>query len=227
MEGSILMQRFTLLHDGSAQGWRTAYLALHVAARLGAPLQVLVLDTVEDKETVAQRARQITIGGRAAGMTIETCIVPDFSPESLISNIDVANGLFIPSHLLPDQQAAASLFAALSCPLWIVSEESETRKMAVLIEDLTDDGELISYAATLSQRMSQPLTGLVTGEGLPQSTWNGVDMDWMTLRDFSLPVMNSALHRLNADLLFLQLSRFSMIGGLNCTCVIYPSSGHT
>jgi hypothetical protein len=153
-----LMQRFTLIHDGSSQGWQTAYLAFDVAARLGASLQALLLDST-DPELVTQNAMQLQTAGRAAGVTLETQIVPDFSAEIVVRSVGAINGLFWPWHLLLDGEAPR-LLEALSCPLWIVADELKTRQMAVLVDNLTSDEDLIAYAVIMSQRMSATLTGL-------------------------------------------------------------------
>lgn len=217
------MQRFALIHDGSEQGWQAAYLAYHVAAQLGAPLQVLLIESPADKDSVAQRATQIEVGGRAAGVLLETHIVPDFSIDNVTTNTAAINGLFLPLRLLPEEKSAARLLESLSCPLWIVSEESKTHKMAVLVDDLTEDADLIAYAAMLSHRMSQSLTGLILGDGPSPTAQSGADLAWLPVQDFSLPVIASALNQLYVDLLFIRPSEFSLASGLSCTCVIYPA----
>lgn len=227
MDGLLVMQRFALIHDGNAQGWRTAYLAFHIAAQLGAPLQVFLIDSGTDKETTTQRLKQIKVGGRAAGVSIETSVATDPSPDTITKNVSVVNGLFIPNNLVPDQDMAARLLKAVHCPLWIVSEETKAREMVVLVEDPLKDNDMIKYAAMLSIRMEEPLTGLISSHSLPIPNPNGEDLTWMQIQNFSLPEVNSALTRLQADLLFLRLSNFSLVPRLSCTCVVYPTSVDT
>lgn len=216
------MQRFALIHDGSKQAWETTYLVFRVAARLGAPLQVLLLDSKTDPQTVAQRANQLGIGGRAAGVVLETRVVPDFSIDTILGNTGTLNGLFLPNHLLPDDQTGVGLLEVLSCPLWIVSKEPKTRQMAVLVENPTDDEDLIGYAVLLSQRMNESLTGFFPDDHDSPALKNGTQMAWIPLQDFSLPVIASALDQIHADLLFMGSSRFSLARGLSCTCVVCP-----
>jgi hypothetical protein len=220
------MQRFALIHDGSEQGWQAVYLAFHVAARLGAPLLALLVDLVENSEALTQRAIEVDTGGRAAGISIESRIVADLSTAVVINEISDVNGLFVPARLVPDEETAARLLEALSCPLWIVSGDFETRMMAILVENPDKDKDLIAYAAMLAQRMSESLTGLFLNSGSDPSTWDGPELAWLPVSDFSPPVINAALDQLHSDLLLIQLSKFSLVSALNCTCVVYhPQTG--
>ncbi len=217
------MQRFTLIHDGSTQGWRTAYLAFHVAARMGAPLLVLLTDSEINIETPAQRAAQVEIGGRAARLTIETRIITDFSPETITSNTREVNGLFVPRRLVAAGNAIPRLLETLSCPLWIVSEDTETRRIAVLVNDLEKDADLIAYASLVAQRMGESLTYLVAGDRPPPLSESRPSPTWISLREFSQPVVISTLDRSQTDLLILRPANYSLVDGSSCSCVVYPS----
>ena len=129
------MQRFTLIHDGSRHGWQAAYLAFYVAAQLGAPLQVLLVASDNDKNTLAKQAAQVEVGGHAAGVAIGTQLISEFSIGTVIEASGNINGLFVPHHLIPDEKTARHFLKALDCPLWLVSEESETNGTAVLVGD--------------------------------------------------------------------------------------------
>ncbi len=217
-----LMQRFTLIHDGSGQGWQTAYLAFHVSARLGALLQISLLDSGSDREMLSQSAAQLQTGGRAAGVSLETQIVTNFSMEDVIRKTGAINGLFLPNRLLPDENTAARLFGELSCHLWIVSDEPKTRRMAVLVENLPEDQGLIASALMLSQRMSETLTGLILAGKAPPAAQGSPEMDWMPLQDFSAPRIASVLDQLHVGLLCLSHLKFSLARKLGRTCVVYP-----
>ena len=221
LNNQSLMQRFTLIHDGSSQGWQAAYLAFDVAARLGAPLQVLLLDS-KDPELVAQNAMQLQTAARAAGVPLETQVVEDFSTESVFRSAAAINGLFLPHGLLPDADAAMRFLEALSCPLWIVADELRTRQMVVLVENLTGDEDLIAYAVILSQRMSETLTALTLNEEASQKLQSNPDISWMPLQEFSEARIVSALDQLHADLLCIKQANFSLAHGLGRTYLIYP-----
>lgn len=216
------MQRFTLIHDGTSQAWQTTYLAFHIAARLGAPLQVLLSDSAIGEETSAQRAADIEVGGRAAGVVIESHLVADFAIETILENTNIVDGLFIPRRLIPDEETVKRFLNALSCPLWIVSKETETRKMAVLVGNLSEEKHLVTYAAMLSHRLNRPLSGLFMGVSLPTNADGAMGLEWMLLQDFSMPSVVSVINRIHTDLLFIHNSRASLISESTCTCVVYP-----
>ncbi len=215
------MQQFTVIHDGSTRGWRAAYLAFHVAARLGAPLQVLIVDREDNQDSSTQKAAQIEIGGRAAGLAIETRIVTVSALDTALSHTPVVNGLFIPRHLVAGDSSIAHLLAVMSCPLWIVSEETEVRRMAVLINDLAEDEDLVAYAVSLSQRMGETLTCLVIGDSPPPTTRSTPNLSWISLPQFSAPVIISAVESHNIDLLILRPPNYSLVEEISCSCVVY------
>jgi len=217
------MQKFTLLHDGSVHGWQATYLAFHVAAQLGAPLQVLLIDLNNDEETLEQRAAYVETGGRAAGVSIQTRLLADFSMDILKEETSAIDGLFIPHRLIPDGEAAARFLEALSCPLWIASREPEIREMAVLINDPIKDEKLISYTKTLAHRFQQPLKALIeTGKNNPVPKSETSTLTWISLPTFSLDDVTSTLTYINAGLLFISASNAFLTGKLPCNFVIYP-----
>ena len=217
------MQKFTFLHDGSIQGWQATYLAFHVAAQLGAPLQALLIDSNDDEETLEQRAAQVETGARAAGVATRIHLLADFSVDSLRENITAIDGLFIPHRLIPDGKVAARFLQALSCPLWIASKEPEIREMAVLVNDPIKDERLISFSKTLAHRFQQSIKVLVKKSETSLTPKNETQtLTWVSLPTFSLVDVNSALRHLNVGLLFISASNAFMAGRLPCNFVICP-----
>jgi hypothetical protein len=223
LDGIPLMQRFTLIHDGSDQGWQTAYLAFHIAAQLGAPLQALLGDST-DRETLIQSAAQVEIGGRAAGVVIRTHLVADFSLDSLIENTNAIDGLFIPHRFIPDGKTAARFLEALSCPLWIVSQGPEIHKMAVLVSDLVADEKLIHYTTTLAHRLQQALVGLVQAGKLASISHSNLDLEWEPLLNFSSREIASTINQLGVDLFFVSASKAPLIDDLSSNCMVFPAA---
>jgi hypothetical protein len=223
LDGYPLMQRFTLLHDGSDQGWQAAYLAFHIAAQLGAPLFALLVGSASDEKILARNASQVEVGGRAAGLVIKTRLVTEFSVDIVEENVADSDGLFVPRRLIPDEETAARFLEASSCPLWIVSKEAEMHKMAVLVDDLAADKALITFTATLSNRLQQSLTGLVRKDEIALTSDTDESISWLPLEDFSPAEINATLNQLGAGLLFLPLSRLSLVHELSLNCVIYPA----
>lgn len=217
------MQRFTLLHDGSAQGWQATYLAFHIAAGLGAPLQVLIDDSISNEETPQQRAAHVETGGRAADVTIESHVLPDLSVDTLKQQITVVDGLIIPRTLLSNVDAIPVYLAAFSCPLWIVSTKSEIAEMAVIVKNLIKENQLIAYTKMLSQRLQQSLTGFVLKDELDQARGSELaPLTWVPVSDFSPLEFTSTLEVFKVNLLFLPLSSVDLIDRLSCNYVVYP-----
>ena len=216
------MQRFTLLHDGSKQGWQVAYLAFHVAAQLGAPLLVLLTDSALAPDALIQRAAQVEVGGRAAGVTIKTHQVADFSVDVVTQYADDSDGLFVPQRLIPDWKTALRYLEAFSRPLWIVSRESEMRKMAVLVDNLDPNETLVNYTVTLSHRLQQSLTGIVLDSEPISVSKSDAPIDWVSLHVIDPVEINTALQQIEADLFFIPASRISLIDELPLNYVVYP-----
>ena len=216
------MQRFTLLHDGSKQGWQAAYLALHVAAQLGSPLLVLLTDLAPDPEVLIQRATQVEVGGRAAGVTIKTRQVADFSVDVVLQYATNSDGLFVPQRLIPGWKTALQYLEAFSRPLWVVSRESEMHKMAVLVDDLAADETLVNYTVTLSRRLQQSLTGLILDSESISISKSDAPNDWVSLHSINSVEINTALQQIEADLFFIPASRISLIDDLPLNYVVYP-----
>ncbi|MFZ0548366.1 MAG: hypothetical protein WAM60_23160 [Candidatus Promineifilaceae bacterium] len=217
------MQRFTLFHDGSNQGWQVVYLAYHVAARLGASLLVLLVDPTIDNEMIAQRAAQVEVGGRAAGLAIRSRLITDFTVEMVAKHASGSAGLFVPGRLIQVEKSADQLLEALSCPLWIVSEDSEIHKMALLVNDVVAEKGLIDYTTSLSNRLQEPLIGLVQEDKLATARAYDVTLPWWPLPDFSSDQIDALLNQLGYNILFLPISEINLVFDLSINCVVYPA----
>jgi len=216
------MQRFTMIHDGSNQGWQAAYLAFHLSARLGAPLLVLLVNSTLDKKVLIQRAAQVEVGAHAADVVIETRLMSETSVNSLINHAGAVDGVIVPHRFVTKQETAQRFLDALSCPLWIVSKDSEIREMALLVDDFAADARLINYTATLSHRIKQSLSGLVREGELDASPKKTTAINWLSIPDFSADMIMAALSRVDANLLFLPVSKLALVNELSMNCVICP-----
>jgi hypothetical protein len=217
------MQRFTLLHDGSNQGWQAAYLAFHLSARLGAPLLVLLVEPAIDSEMIAQRAAQVEIGGRAAGVVIKTRLVTDFSVDIVAENAALSDGLIVPRQLIRDEELAVRFLGALSCPLWVVSNESEMGNLAVLVRNPSTDKGLIDYSTSLSHRLQESLVGLARQDAVSSMRQFYTSLSWYQLPDFSLTLVASILDELGINIVFLPVSGVALAIELAVNCVVHTS----
>lgn len=216
------MQHFTVIHDGSDQGWQAAYLAFYISALLGAPLRALLTESSTDKKAHVQRATQVEVGARAAGVAVESRLITKFSVTDVVENSNNSDGLFVPRHLILDEETARRFLEALSCPLWLVSIESEMSGVAVLIGDPASDETLFRYATTLSNRIQLPLTGFVHNNEHPLISKSNPDIPWQVLSDWTPAEIAVALKQVKASLLFLSVSHFSLTDKLPINCVVYP-----
>jgi hypothetical protein len=223
LDGYPLIQRFTLLHDGTDQGWQAAYLAFHIAAQMGASLVALLVGSKSDQKTLSRHASQVEVGGRAAGLVVETRLVTEFSVDLVRENIADSDGLFVPRGLVPDLETAAGFLDVLSCPLWIVSKESEMYEMAVLVDDLAANQALIAFTTTLSRRLQQSLTGLTPKNDFTLGSDTDESIAWLPLASFTPAEINATLNQIGASLLFLPVSRLSLVNELSTNCVVYPA----
>ena len=217
------MQRFTLLHDGSSHGWQAAYLAFHLSARLGAPLLVLLVGSAVDRDMIAERATQVEVGGRAAGLVIKTRLVDDFSVKVVAEHASGSDGLIVPGQLVQDEMLRARFLETLSCPLWVVTKESEMSKMAVLVSDATTEDSLVAQAASLANRLQEPLIGLARQETFAVLTQRYRAISWHQIPDLSPAKITGALGQLDSEILFLSDSDFSMANDLPINCVVCPA----
>jgi len=219
------MQRFTLLHDGSAQGWHATYLAFYIAARLGAPLQVLHIRSEEETEALKDIAAHVETGAHAAGVVIETRLLADFTVDTLRQNITSIDGLFLPPRLLPDGETVSLFLEAFSCPLWVVPFEAQPTDVAVLVNNPLKDAHLISYAKTLSNRLEQSLIAFILDEQFESTIKPELSgIKWKSLAEFSLQQINEALEQLHIGLLIILETNMLPSKSLNCNFIIHPSA---
>jgi hypothetical protein len=224
LDGYYQMQRFSLLHTGSAQSWQAAYLAFHIAARLGAPLQVLLIgNSQKNKVSLAQWAAQLETGGRAAGVTIETRLLMGFSMDALKDTITSIDGLFAPRHFVPDGKTAELFLGTFSCPLWIVSQGSDFREMAILVDNFIKDNHMIADIKTLSRRLQQSLSGLIAERNFASTPKNDSPaFTWIPLSTLSQANIISSLKKHDIGLLFISAANAYLVNKLPCNCVIFP-----
>ena len=217
------MQRFVLIHNGSNQAWQTAYLAFHVSASLGARLMVLIIDPIDSNNPLSYSAKQIEIAGRTAGVVIETLKVNSSITDILVEYTREIDGIFIPRIFIPDAEVLNHYLDIVSCPIWIVTQNAEHNKMAILIENLSKEISFIDYAITLASRLQHSLTGLIQNSEPGFSHLSDFDINWYSLTDFSNKEISMALKRLEANLLFFSKKNASIIENLSINFVVFPN----
>ena len=216
------MQRFSLIHDGSEQGWQAAYLAFNISARFGAPLLALLVGSDLPHGLLAKRAAQVKVGGNAAKVAIETKLIPEISVNAVAKESKNINGLFVPRHLIPNEQFAHNLLRDLSCPLWVVSKEADLHGIGMLVENPTVQKALINFAINLSHRIQQPLIKLVTNNNyssIPKSDTTG---RWIPVQEFTQEGIMASLSQVETNLLIFSSTNFSLVNEIPINCIIFP-----
>ena len=218
-----MIQRFVLLHDGSAQGWQSAYLAFHVAAQLGASLLVILVNPSAEKIDLSNIASQVEVGGRAAGVAIETNQAPEFTLDILPAILESMDSLIIPQQLMRDLDTKSGYLEALSCPTWIVSKDPEMDGMVVLVADLNEAEELVRYAVNLSHRMQQSLIGLIQESHKVIEPNDQIAITWIPLPNFNRAVIKATLDQIGSGLLVTSYSTLPLVENLSVNLIVYPA----
>lgn len=217
------MRRFALIHDGSDQGWQATFLAFHVAAQLGASLLLFLGDSPTDEKLLVQLANQVEVGGRAAGVVIETHFLSDFSVSLATENVPSVDGLFIPHRLIQDGETALRLLEALSCPLWIIAKEFETNDLAVLVNDPAEDAKMIHYATMLAHRLQQNLIGIRKESNFASTLIEDPILSWVSIPNFSPSSLTLTQKQIESGLLIMPSSRISLVDNWQFNYLIYPA----
>jgi nucleotide-binding universal stress UspA family protein len=150
------MQKIAAIHDGNTQGWETVYLAIHVAARMGASLLVLTLVGGEAEASSSGQAEKILTGARAAGLSAETSVLEQLSPEAILQKAGEPYMLMLPKDLARGDGLLEQLSAKIACPIWVVTAKYEIRQLGAWLER-PDQGTAVRYATALARRLGQPL----------------------------------------------------------------------
>jgi hypothetical protein len=156
------MQKIAAIHDGNTQGWETVYLAIHVAARMGTSLLVLTLAEGETTGSTSGQAEKIHTGARAAGLSAETAVLEQITPDEILQKAGEPYILMLPKNLARGEGLLLELSRRIACPIWVVTAKYEIRQLGVWFE-APDEGSSVRYATTLARRLGQPLV-LLAGQ---------------------------------------------------------------
>jgi hypothetical protein len=218
------MQRYSLFHDGSDQSWQATFLAFHVTARLGATLQVHLVGEESDsnskvRETIAQ---QVAVGGRAAGITIETQHWPDFAMEQL-EVLGAQDGLIAPFSLFPNIESILYSLEFINCPLWLISQSAESYVMAILAADIDPSKAMIDFARALSARLQSNLKGLTMADQLKMAEDTYPDVGWHEFLRPESVLLKALVTKVKANLLVISHSDLELAYELDRNLILHPS----
>lgn len=158
------MRRFIVNLDQTENAWPAAYTAFHIAARSGARLVGLSHVNPQTPGSAEKMLREFAVGARAAGVSVETRLLPEPGPENLLHAEQAVDAIFIGRSSLNNQRQFAKLADQLNCPLWVISSERSIRRL-VAIQDMPDEHSSARILTQeLSRRWNLPLTKLFLGK---------------------------------------------------------------
>jgi len=197
-----MRQRLTVIHDGSAQGWQTVYVAFHVAARLQGSLLAISLANSNNRESSAERILKMGVGARAAGLMLRTRTIHELTAKAVAAQAGGSEALLLPKDLFRDLALAPAQVEALACPVWLISHEHEIRRLGVVLNDPVIVKGALHYASTLAFRLNQPLICLTTAPSPAKypRTLKNVDFKWNVLNDLSVRAIHQQVSEKDIDL---------------------------
>lgn len=203
------MQRITAIHDGTLQGWDCLYLALHISARLGTDLQVLTSGMNEQGHSPAQMTERIVTAGNAAGIAVQAEALPELTTGAVLEQAGDVSALLIPAGLLSQPDLLPGLATSPGCPVWVVPQLVEIRRLAALLEPAADQAAR-NYASALSQRLGAGLLFLA------ESTHPLVETEFplSRLTSFSPEALGRLVELEHLDLLIFPFSLLQLC--MNC-----------
>lgn len=211
-----MIQQITAIHDGSTQGWHTAYVAFNMAARLSASLLVISLADGEADAGLVEQIARIEIGARAAGLSFETVTVHSVSVDAIVARAEGTHTLLLPRDLLNAESLALALVEALSCPVWLIPGELEIRRLGIILNDPGGEEYALQYASALAYRWNQPLICLARKPGpvaLSQDS-KRVEFIWSLLDDLSAAAIEQEIGRKQLDMLVFTISQAWLVSEL-------------
>jgi hypothetical protein len=211
------MQQFTVLHDGTQLGWQTVYYAFHFAARLGAPTHVYLLGDQEQDES------QVGMTGRAAGVSLTTSHMDQFSLEVLAAAAGESDGLFLPRSSISNKDSVLYLVESSNRPVWVVSRESGLQSLAVLVDDKGAAGGHFIFAWRLAQRIQKKVIALSMQAKLP-NLGDNQKIIWRILTDNSNSEIIKNFEEVGAGFLFIPLAYLDLVRNSSINLVIIPDS---
>jgi hypothetical protein len=150
------MQIIAAIHDGSSQGWETVYLAIHLAARLGASLLVLELPSGESGSSASEQSEKIHTAAHAAGLQADTQAIAGPSLAEIIEKTGESYVLMLPKGLAVQDNLLVELAGGLTCPIWVITYKYEIRRLGAWL-DPDGKGPALGCSSALSRRLEQPL----------------------------------------------------------------------
>jgi nucleotide-binding universal stress UspA family protein len=159
------MKSYLVVLDGTPISWEAAYSAFHLAARLGSRLIGLASESPAGERTASQWLAEFETGARAAGIAVESRLVPHLDAETLGAQANTTDGVFWGySAGTSDDDMLTELLASLQCSLWLVPRQTSVRKIVDIPSDPSSGRHSSHFAKLLSRRLGVDLVTIRLSE---------------------------------------------------------------
>jgi len=217
------MQTVVAIHDGTSQGWETAYLAFHVAARLVTSLLILSLPVDQEGYSLSEQSEKILTGGRAAGLTVETRGIEGMTAEHISRQAPDIYALLVPKNLPTDENLLIDLTRKLSCPIWLVGRKYEIRQLGVWLQAATQT--LASrHTTAMARRLGQRVVYFTAHSQAPDSL--DPEVIWKPVEDASPQALAKQVEIMHVDMLIFDSEATLLFQKckslLDCVLALYP-----
>ena len=138
--------------DGSAGVKHTAYTAYDVAARTSARLIAAIIQDQQSQASADQALEEFETGARAAGVGFEVQRCPSLFDCLVVDSSKPIDAVFISRSSLTRPELIMELVDRLSCPLWIVPEQREVRRMMAIYDKSPAASAVLDLAVSLARR---------------------------------------------------------------------------
>lgn len=176
------MKNILIILDGSPGARKAAYTAYDIATRTGAKLIGAALTALQSQAAAEQTLHEFMIGARAAGVGVTGDYFPSLADAWLaFQNIPI-DAVFIAKDCLNNQTVLVDWLAQATCPLWIIPDQRDIRRLLALYDDSPAAPSALSTAVDLSRRWQLELKLLVTKQGilvdqlLPNGSQDGIQL---------------------------------------------------
>ena len=146
------MRYLFVILDGSSGVKQAAYTAFDVAARTSAKLIGAVIQDQQSQSAALQAREEFETGARAAGVGFEVENHRSLF-EGLASDTNKPiDAIFISRSGITGQDFLIALVDRITCPLWIVPEQREIRRMMAIYDSSPAASAVLDLAVSLARR---------------------------------------------------------------------------
>jgi hypothetical protein len=178
--------------DGSPGGRKAAYTAYDIATRTGAKLIGAALTALQSQAAAEQVLKEFMTGARAAGVGVTGDYFPSLADAWLAFQNLPIDAIFISKDCLSSQTVLVDWLAQATCPLWIIPDQRDIRRLLALYDDSPAAPAALSTAVEFSRRWQLELKLLVTKQGilvdelLPNGSREGIQLILQVIPDSDL-----------------------------------------